>query len=214
MVAIASHPLYPKWRPEISTAQLPNILIKRGGAWVRYPSSPILRRLVLETWYALYSCIAVLRLGRRPDCVVSIFPPDLFILIISPFLVRDTRIVGIVHDLQGVLAVRSRSLVGRLLQSIVAGIERRAFARCSRLIFLSHSMAERAIRQYGLKAERCVVCYPFLTLPEDAPESTKTPTELMPGDFINVVYSGALGAKQCPDELLAFMSALARRSSG
>jgi len=214
VVALASHPLYPKWQPEVSNATLPSMTIVRGGAWLRYPRSAMLRRLVLEGWYTLFACTQYLRLRTKPSYVVPIFPPSLFFLVLSMMMGRSAKVIGIVHDLQGVYAKRSSSKLGRLLQGGIHWVESRCFARCHRLVFLSQSMAERAIQEYGLDRARCVVCYPFAALPPEQAEIGVALTHVLPEQVTQVVYSGALGDKQNPDGLFAFMNALAQRNPG
>ena len=214
VTVFSSHPLYPSWRPKRSQAVLPEIKIQRGGGWLRYPRTPFLRRAVLEIWYAAFALAAYLRIGRhKPRCVIPIFPPCLFLALLHPLLPSGTSVVGIVHDLQGVLGVRSDSVIGKLARAGIRWIERRSFAKCDRLIFLSHSMLARAIQDYALRREICSVHYPFQTLPSQPTKSTSTLRETLPADYVNVVYSGALGDKQSPDELLRFMADLERRNA-
>ena len=210
VVVITSHPLYPKWRPEYADARLTDIRIERGGAWLRYPRSATLRRMVLELWFALFASVKYLRVGRKSRHAVVIFPPNLFFLCLSPVLTRGTAITGIVHDLQSVLTTNLRSPIGRLGKFVVAWIESRSLRKCHQLVFLSHSMADHAIRRFGLKRDRCVVCYPFQTIAAAGDVATTALAQLLLPDDVNVVYSGALGDKQCPDKLYAFMSELAR----
>ena len=125
---------------------------------------------------------------------------------------RSATIVGIVHDLQGVYAKKSSSKLGRLLQTGIHWVESRCFARCHRLVFLSQSMADRAIAEYGLDKARCVVCYPFAALPPALPDTGNALVDVLPAQRIQVVYSGALGDKQNPDGLIAFMAALGQRN--
>jgi hypothetical protein len=103
--------------------------------------------------------------------------------------------------------------VGGLLRACIRWVERRSFANCDRLIFLSHSMAERAIRDYDLRRDICSVHYPFQTLPTHKTKITSTLEQTLPATCLNVVYSGALGDKQSPDELLRFMVDVQRRYS-
>jgi len=211
VVVFASHPLYPKWQPEASNATLQGVAIVRGGAWLRYPGSAMLRRFLLEGWYAVFAYAQYLRLATKPRYVVPIFPPSLFFLVLSVLLGRTTTAVGIVHDLQGVYAKQSSSAVGRLLQTSIHWVESRCFARCKRLIFLSQSMAERAIDEYGLDRTRCVVCYPFAALQSEQVLNADALADVLVDGYIHVVYSGALGDKQNPDGLFAFVNDLGQR---
>lgn len=208
VLVFASHPLYPQWQPVYSAVTLPDVRVIRGGNWLRYPKSAMLRRFILESWYAVFACIQYLRLSSKPTHVVPIFPPSLFFLILSSLLDRSSVIVGIVHDLQGVYAKRSSSMVGRFLQAGIHWVESRCFARCERLIFLSHSMKDRAVREYGLSSDRCLVCYPFVASTSIQPKCGSELAEVFSPEHIHAVYSGALGDKQNPDGLFDFLNAL------
>jgi colanic acid biosynthesis glycosyl transferase WcaI len=204
VTVVASHPVYPNWQAEICNAALPRIEIKRGGGWIVYPRSPMLRRMILELWYTWHVSTSYFRLGSRPDIVISIFPPSLFFVFLHLLIPDAVCRIGIVHDLQGVYAARSSSI----LHNVIHFVEKRCFSACDRLIFLSQSMANRAIAEYRLVSERCGVCYPFVATDVDVKDSTSLVDVLLP-DVFNVVYSGALGEKQNPDELFAFMNHIA-----
>src|SRR5450759_2565892 len=208
VTVVASHPIYPNWRAEISNATLPRIEIKRGGGWISYPSSAILRRAILELWYAWYALTSYARLESRPYIVIPIFPPSLFFMLLHSLMPRAICRVGIVHDLQGVYATRSSGLMSRLLNSAIHFVEKRCFRSCDRLIFLSVSMANRAIAEYKLDDRRCGVCYPFVAIADAVSDGVALAEILLPNTF-NIVYSGALGEKQNPDGLFAFMNKVA-----
>ena len=99
VTVVASHPIYPSWRAEINNATLPGIEIKRGGGRITYPRSAMLRRAILELWYAWYALTSYFRLGSRPDIVIPIFPPSLFFMLLHWLMPRSVCRVGIVHDL-------------------------------------------------------------------------------------------------------------------
>jgi colanic acid biosynthesis glycosyl transferase WcaI len=208
---LTSHPLYPSWQPTRSSAQLEGMVIHRGGGWLRYPRNALLRRLLLETWYALHAGTRLFALRRRAARVVVVFPPSLVGATLRLVLPRRCRIVGIVHDLQGIHVNRKATGAGRLLAGLIHRVERRAFSACDRLLFLSHSMAEQAITGYGLDRSRCAVHYPFLTLTPPNGTANTALAGILPEGHGHVVYSGALGDKQEPDRLVALMREIARR---
>jgi len=208
VTVIASHPLYPGWRPEKTDAALPGIVINRGGAWIRYPKSALLRRAILELWYAWHVLTSFVRLKLQPTCVVAVFPPSLFFLMLARIIPRGCRKVGVVHDLQGVYASRSKRVLSQLVNLAIHFVESQCFRSCDRLIFLSSSMANRAILEYGLDKNKCAVCYPFVALSENQDVAGADLAHLLDGKKTNVVYSGALGDKQNPDGLFAFFSRL------
>ena len=183
----------------------------RGGAWIRYPRLPLLRRFVLELWFAWHAALLTARLGKSVEHVVAIFPPSLFFLCVTILLPRRMKRVGIVHDLQGVYAARSRGLLYVMVASVIHRVEKRVFNSCNKLLFLSHSMANRAIDDYGLDRGSCVVCYPFSTLSANT-ETTTSLAHLFPSILQHIVYAGAIGEKQNPEELLRFFGALVLRA--
>jgi glycosyltransferase involved in cell wall biosynthesis len=210
VTAICSHPLYPDWKPEPSDATLPGMHILRGGAWLRYPKPAALRRMVLEIWFAAYAARRMLGLRNKVDTVVSIFPPSLFAVLVHALLPQRVRKVALVHDLQGVYAAQQPGLAGRLIGVAIHAVEQRAFRACEICIFLSHDMAKEAEAAYGLKPERIAVQYPFVTLPGDGSTGTAL-SDVLPAGNPHVVYSGALGQKQNPDQVLEFFDAAATR---
>lgn len=203
-----SHPLYPEWVVRETTEDLPDVRTHRGGRFVRYPRHSMLRRLVLEAWFALHTLRVVASLRSRIDCAVAVFPPSLFWLAVVHLLPARVRTTGIVHDLQGAYAGRLQSPAARWVRAAVLRVERRAFARCDRLVFLSAAMRDQAVADYGLPAARCIVAYPPATLADSA--AANVPGPLAATDVQHVVYSGALGLKQDPDGLLRLLEQLAR----
>lgn len=204
---ICSHPLYPDWRPTLSAARLEGVSVHRGGAGIRYPASAILRRLVLESWFSLHVCMTAWRLRNRVDVVVPVFPPELFMFPLCGLLPRRVRRVGVVHDIQGIMAGSVTSRLRRLIGRWVGGMERRAMARCERLICLSEAMKAALVARYGLDAGRCRVHYPFVSLPERSTGNDAL-TEAFPPGRAHIVYAGALGDKQRPLALLSFFAGL------
>lgn len=207
---VSSYPVFPAWKPEIVDVDLAGVGILRGGGGVRYPKSAILRRAVLELWFAWHVCSNFVRGRIKADIFLPIFPPSLFFLVLSLIASKRIRRVGIVHDLQGVYADRAKGLAGRLVSGAIRYVESRCFKACHRLVFLSKSMAGRAIKEYGLDPGQCVVCYPFVALPPESEQLGENLSVLFEPEYEHVVYSGALGDKQFPDGLYAFMDHLSR----
>lgn len=208
---VCSHPLYPDWVPAASDHQEPGMTVHRGGSGLSYPRSVIWRRLMLELWFTWHVVKHAHRRDKaRHDYVVAVFPPAIFGLL-PRFLFgsRTVRIV-IVHDLLGVM-VNSRAGLGRRLVSRAIGwIERLALHRQDKVIALSESMREALISRYGIPKHKVVMSYPFETITH-LPSSGRTLEDLLPESERHVVYSGALGEKQCPQELYNFLQ---RVSSG
>lgn len=212
VVAVCSYPFYPEWEVTTSDAnELSGIQSLRGGQWVRYPRSQIFRRLLLEFWYFFFVRKAIRALAeRRFDLVIDIYPPNLFSLDSSRKRKLKAPVVGIVHDLQGVMSQAKSSLVRRMVGHLIRPIERKSLERCDRLIFLSNAMMQFALDNYGLDEEKCDVAYPFRSLSEAG--SGKVPSALLVHDK-SLVYSGALSEKQAPEDLLLLMDGFARSHS-
>ncbi len=157
---ITSHPLYPDWKPQASSATMVGAAISRGGLWIRYPVSTVLRRIVLELWFACYVVRLLVVSRERYEVAVVIFPPVCFALL-PRRLFGAKKIVGIVHDLLGVMAKTRSGLVRLFIAKTMTFVERKAFQRCDRLICLSQAMKEIMVRDYGISAEKVIVrsCY-------------------------------------------------------
>lgn len=205
VAAICSYPIYPDWVPQKAPRELPGVMALRGGGWIQYPQKPLLRRAILEPWYAFHCAYNMIKMGRRADRVLAVFPPSLFMLTVPILARRTARIIGIVHDLQGVYAARQTGRLSRLLQAGITWVERRAFKACDHLVFLSETMRDLTVSTYGLNPANTSVHYPFVTIPDhQGIDDLELDAYFDPG-LQSVVYSGALGEKQAPDKLLRFM---------
>ena len=204
---VASHPLYPDWVPRHSEANLPGVRIHRGGLWMRYPRSNVLRRLVLELWYAGFALRHAWCLRKQVGLVIAILPPDLFLLPVSWLLPRSVPRVGIIHDVQGVMAISAASPLRRRVARLIGALEKRVFRCCDVLICLSTSMQRQLVQDYGIPADRCRIHYPFVTSDVSAGGGS-LPEDMFPAGFLHVVYAGALGEKQMPWALLGFFREL------
>ncbi len=205
---ICSHPLYPGWKPQRHNDELAAIRLHRGGLWMRYPRSPILRRLFLELWFSLH-CLGNIACLRRSDCLVSILPPNLGQLLANLIVGKGAIKVGIVHDLQGIMAYSVKSPLRRLITRGIRFIEKQTLASCDRLLCLSASMRDFLINEYGIAAERCVICYPFVSLTENHADEDCLATIFAPHKR-HIVYAGALGEKQRPADLLRLFRSICR----
>lgn len=210
VVTVCSYPFYPEW--EVSTdniADLPGIEILRGGSRMKYPGSQVLRRLMLELWYFFFTRKAIQSLSERKiDLIIDIYPPNLFSLGSLRKRRLKAPIVGIVHDLQGVMSQTKASFLRRIVGKLIVPIEKAALARCDRLMFLSYGMMQFALDNYGLDKRKCDVAYPFRSLAGHA--DVKIPPALLAHEK-SLVYSGALSEKQAPEELLQLMDEFSQR---
>ncbi len=210
VTVICSHPLYPKWVPEYSNLQLPNVDIIRGGGNVNYTQRPLIRRFILELWYTFFVLSSIKKIKRQIDVVLPIFPPSLFFFVLSIFFFRKIEKIGIVHDLQEVYAKERKNIKGIIVGAFIHWIEKRTFNACNKLIFLSENMLSEALSSYKL-TNKTEVQYPFATLTLDNP--TNNLENLLLPSHKHVVYSGALSEKQAPKMLYDFYDYAASNTS-
>ena len=207
---VCSYPLYPDWLPKSTNMSLPKISIYRGGLNVRYPKSVILRRMVLELWFSFHCVRSILKNRLNPDVVLAVLPPISFLLLFPILFSKRVNVIGIVHDLQGVMAVSSPGLIRMVIARILRKIETLALGRCDRIICLSESMRFTIQNVYGVRGVKCDVQYPFVTYGFSGSDSEYLIEKFPPG-YKHIVYAGALGEKQRPAELVNFFMELCRK---
>ena len=207
---LCCHPLYPKWVVEKTVVQLKGTNAIRGGGWLRFPSNTYLRRAILEVWYLLFVFNKLVVRKGKYSHVIVIFPPSLFMMCV-PFFVKKAKLIGIVHDLQGIYAGNESNTVKKIIFRLIKRVEKVSFNSCDKLIFLSEDMKRVAENVYDLDAVRNVVRYPFVTIDKFVNNSKLSGT-IADGQN-TIVYSGALGEKQAPLKLASFMSAFVSKNS-
>ena len=205
---IASYPFYPEWRPKRSAESLEGVRIYRGGSLFPYSKSMIIRRIQLELGFTLHAVRQFL-FKRNKDIVIPIFPPIIFFFFINLLIAKRTKKIGIVHDLLSVMAQFSGTFPKKTLMKIIRFLEKRVFLSCRKLIFVSKSMANHAISEYGLDPSKVLVCYPFVTL--EKRDSANALKSLFPSEYKHIVYSGAIGEKQNPYCLLRLFQAIIQK---
>jgi len=212
IVVVCSYPFYPEWKVATNDVdELAGIQRLRGGKGIRYPRSQIFRRLVLELWYFLFVRKAIRDLDEQEfDVIIDVYPPNLFSLGSLRRRKFKAPIVGIVHDLQGVMSQAKSSFLRRIVGKLIRPIEKKTLERCDRLIFLSYAMMQFALDNYGLDEKMCDVAYPFQSV--SGKGGGKIPPVLL-AHKKTLVYSGALSEKQAPEKLLLLMDGFARRNS-
>jgi glycosyltransferase involved in cell wall biosynthesis len=197
---ICSHPLYPKWKPEVSNKTLDNVKIIRGGQFIRYPKKPLLRRLILEIWMLFFVFRQLVIFRKQYDSIIIVFPPNLVALLIPLLRSKNTHVIGVVHDIQGVMADPKMGLISSIIMKGIHVIESYSYKICNNLIFLSENMKSAARQLYSISENKTIVRYPFVTI--DTKDSKYKLDAIFSGIKSSVVYSGALGEKQAPDKLI------------
>jgi len=210
VTVVTSFPLYPVWKPILIKDSVSGIDTHRSGLYVWYPKSAIGRRLVLEIWFGVYALFWSVKLRNKIDTVVTITPPGLFLPYIRKVLPKHVSLIGVVHDLQGVMAKATHGWTRKIIARMVSKLERRALSTCDKLICLSKSMKQVVTESYWIDKRKCNVHYPFPTL-ADKERSRSDLEAYFPEGFHHVVYAGALGEKQRPRELLEFFKQLCQR---
>jgi len=195
VTVICSHPLYPAWKPTFSDDKLEGIKIIRGGLYMRYSSKQMLRRMLLESWYAMFSLYWVFRLRKKVDIVIAHFPPTFFCLPVTFLLPR--HVVGVVTDLQYLYLASRQGIIASIAKKIVKFFERLVFKRVSKLVFMSRSMKDYVSREFNIPLEQAIVQYPSTTIMKQA-DCGQALDKIFNKQSVNVVYSGALAEKQNP----------------
>jgi colanic acid biosynthesis glycosyl transferase WcaI len=208
---ICFHPLYPDWRPRISNAVIAGIRAIRGGAWIRFPANPFLRRALLEAAFTLHILRRIGRI-RRYAHVITVLPPMLFLPVVLMAINDRTTVTAIVHDLQGVMAGIGKKPERSGLINLIRIVERAVLQRSHRIVVLSKTMARFLTRRYGIPAARLTIFPPFITV--QPPRTMAHLGHVFANDKKHVVYAGALGAKQNPEKLVRFFHHLANYRPG
>ena len=200
ITVLCSHPFYPEWKTKYSSDTLKGINIIRGGEKIKYSKKAPLRRLVLELWYAFFIFKNIRKHQRQIDLIIPIFPPSLAFYFASFFIKKEIKKIGIIHDLQIIYSLQKKGFFSKLISFFIRNVEKYCFKNCDKLIFLSDEMKNEAVNIYAVSNEKCEVQYPFITI-GDITISNQL-KNILPENQHNIVYSGALGEKQNPHELL------------
>ena len=200
VTVLCSHPFYPEWKTKFSSETLENIKIVRGGEKIKYSKKVSLRRLFLELWYAYFILKNFKKYQKHIDIIIPIFPPSLAFYFASFFIKKEVKKIGIIHDLQIIYSLQKKGFFSNLISFFIKKVEKFCFKSCDKLIFLSDEMKKEAVNIYSIRKEKCEVQYPFTSINDiSISDNLKN---ILPKNQYNIVYSGALGEKQNPHELL------------
>ncbi|WOC39247.1 glycosyltransferase family 4 protein [Polaribacter sp. HL-MS24] len=203
VTVLCFHPFYPSWKSIKSNEQIEGVTIIRGGNTLIYPKKTIFRRMVLEVGFAFFVLKKLRKVQKNKDIIMPVFPPSLAFYLLLPFLNREVRKVGMIHDLQEIYSSNKKGLLNKGVKYFIHKIEKKCFNFCDKLIFLSNEMKEAAVELYQLDPIKSAVQYPFITLKNTI---TNQLTTVLKPENTNVVYSGALGEKQNPTGLYNFFN--------
>ena len=201
LTVICSHPIYPDWKVNLSNKTLNGVRIIRGGKSIRYPNNTLIRRSLLELWFAFFVFRKVIQLRNQIDIIIPVFPPSLAFSLIVNLLPNKITKVGIVHDLQSVFISKRQGLLKSLIAVCIKSVEKFGFNSCDKLILLSHEMKDNVNNKYEIDSKKLFVQYPFSNLSSLV---TNDLDSVFDKNYKHVVYSGALSEKQNPLGLLSF----------
>ena len=200
VTVLCSHPFYPEWKTRYSSEKLDGITIIRGGQKIKYSNKTSLRRVVLEIWYAFFILRNIKKHQNKIDIIIPVFPPSLAFYCASFFIKKEIKKIGIIHDLQIIYSSQKKGFLNKMITFFIKRVEKSCFKNCDTLIFLSEEMKKVALNIYKISKSKCQVQFPFTTI-IDKPLSDNL-KNILPNNQHNIVYSGALGEKQNPNELL------------
>ena len=200
VTVLCSHPFYPEWKTRYSSEKLDGITIIRGGQKIKYSKKTSLRRVVLEIWYAFFILKNIKKHQNKIDIIIPVFPPSLAFYCASFFIKKEIKKIGIIHDLQIIYSSQKKGFLNKMITFFIKRVEKSCFKNCDTLIFLSEEMKNVALNIYKISKSKCQVQFPFTTI-IDKPLSDNL-KNILPNNQHNIVYSGALGEKQNPNELL------------
>lgn len=204
------HPFYPNWKIKKNNKQLKNIETIRGGSNLLFSKKTIIRRLVLEFSFAFFVLRKIKKHQKNKDIIIPIFPPSLAFYVIFPFLKKEAKKIGIVHDLQEIHSAGKKGFIHKLVRFFIHKVEKKCFKNCNKLLFLSNEMKNEAKRLYNLNEANLKVQYPFITIKDSNTNDLKN---LFNKEKTNIVYSGALGEKQNPFKLYSFFDAASKKNN-
>lgn len=203
VTVLCFHPFYPNWKVKKSNETLKNIKIVRGGSRIYFTKKTILQRLILEVSFAFFVLRKGVKYQKNKDLIIPVFPPSFAFYCLLPLLKKSTKTVGMVHDLQEVYSERKKGLINKLIRFFIHRVEHKCYSACDKLLFLSNEMKKEAQRLYHLPEIKLEVQYPFITIKEEFSNDLGL---ILDQKKINIVYSGALGEKQNPNQLYDFFS--------
>jgi colanic acid biosynthesis glycosyl transferase WcaI len=186
------HSFYPDWKVKKSDQQLKNIFIKRGGLGVRFTGNQFIDRIILELSFLFFVIKEKVKNKQGFDNIIFISPPSLSIIILKAFRANVNKVI-IVHDLQ-FIHIKS---INKTLSKVAFFIEKKLMCLSNKLIFLSEEMKSFFDNSKQFANSHIHVQWPFVNI-----EKSKSQKPILKKG-INIVYSGALGAKQSPKRLLS-----------
>lgn len=196
------HPFYPDWKIKKSSKQIKNTLISRGGLYVPFFGKQFIDRFILEISFLFFLFSQRVKTKYVFDNVIFISPPSLSIFLLRTFKKAKQKVI-IVHDLQ---FIHLETKI-KWLSKIVFSVEKRLLGYATKVIFLSNEMKTYFDFSNHKNNIQTYIQLPFVNI-----KKTRLDKPMLK-QGVNIVYSGALGAKQSPDQLLSLFQYVAEKES-
>jgi glycosyltransferase involved in cell wall biosynthesis len=186
------HPFYPGWKLKKTNQKIKGVKIKRGKPIIPFLQNQFIDRLILEVAFLRFVLIRKVKCKQSFDKIIFISPPTLSLIVLKAFKKNSNKVI-IVHDLQFIHLKKKSDKLSKL----VFFIEKKLMRSSNKLIFLSEEMKSFFDNSKQFANSSINVQRPFVNI-----EKRKSQKPILKKG-INIVYSGALGAKQSPEKLLS-----------
>ena len=216
LTVLSLHPFYPEWvMTEAVNVAYPYKVIRSKNI-LKFPSNVYLRRLMLETLFALFAFRFLYKNRKKIDEIILVIPPSIFGFLATRSIVKNgkagSKVITVVHDLQAVHMQAGGSFMKVKLANILNWFERSIFTASDKILFLSNEMLVRSNSMVpGGILSKSVVIFPFITVNREV--ITDNLKNIFDEKRKSVVYSGALGDKQNPVVLLKIFNELVKMDS-
>ena len=202
------HPFYPKWKSEKNEEKIEGVKIIRGGKNIFYSKKTFFRRIILEISFAFFVLRKLRKHQKNKDIIIPVFPPSFAFYCILFFINKKIKKVGMIHDLQEIYSFNNKGIFYKIINFFIHIVEKKCYNSCNKLIFLSNEIKTEATKLYKLESVNLEVQYPFISLVD---KLTNNLNNILKPENINIVYSGALGEKQNPNELYKIFNFLSNK---
>lgn len=196
------HPFYPDWKLKKTHQKIKGLKVKRGKPLIPFLQNQFLDRIILEVAFLRFVLIRKLKCKQSFHNIIFISPPTLSMIVLKAFNKNCNKVV-IVHDLQFIHLQSKNYKLSRL----VFFIEKKLMLFADKLIFLSKEMEGFFSNSNQFIKMRTSIQWPFVNINKN-PKGGR-----ILNSGTNIVYSGALGAKQSPEKLLSLFEYTSNQNS-
>jgi len=203
---ITGYPFYPKWQKRkedryklFSTETVKNVKIRRGYIYV--PKKPTtVKRVLQEFTFLASACINMFR-AKKPDVIVSFTTPISIGYLSSLYKrIRGCKSVINVQDFQLEAADSLDMAKGSFFFSILAGMERKSYAKSELVCSISNSMRDLLLHKKNLTASKVYLWPNWIEVAsyklDPARKGIFKKLHNIPLDKKIISYAGNVGLKQ------------------